>query len=93
MPRINGILYSYCGLVCSFCKAFREGECKGCDVHAGVCEFAKCCIRRGLRCCFECKDFPCKLHSEGFIWETEEFGKLKWKVYSDVFLSIFKKAK
>jgi len=91
MPRAENILYSYCGLVCSYCKAYLNGLCKGCDVHEDECEYIKCCRRKNVRCCLECNEFPCNLHTNGFSWETEEYGKLKWRVYSDVFLEIFKR--
>ncbi|RLF07756.1 MAG: hypothetical protein DRJ60_01945 [Thermoprotei archaeon] len=93
MPRISDVLYSYCGIVCSLCRAYTQGECEGCDAHINVCEYAKCCLNKGLKCCFECGDFPCKLHKEGFTWVTEEFGILKWRVYSDIFLDIFRRMK
>jgi len=89
MPKISGVSISYCGLVCEFCVAFTSGKCRGCDAHADVCEFARCAIERGVSCCLGCGDFPCKLHSEGFDWETDEFGKLRWRVYSEIFLRVF----
>ena len=89
MPEAVGVLVSYCGLVCSFCPAYRLGSCRGCDAHVDECFFAKCASGRGLRCCFFCEEFPCRVHREGFEWETLEFGKLRWRVFSDVFLSIF----
>ena len=92
MPRVNNIYISYCGLVCQFCKAYVNKRCEGCDVHIEACKYANCAGRKNLRCCLECKDFPCKLHREGFVWETEEFGKLNWKVFSEVFLRVFSQA-
>lgn len=91
MPRASDVLYSYCGIVCNFCKALVQGDCKGCDFHVNSCEYAKCCLSKGLRCCLECEGFPCKLHEEGFTWSVEGLGTLNWRVYSDVFLRIFKK--
>lgn len=93
MPRVSNALYSYCGIVCSFCRRFAQGECHGCDVHADACEYIKCCLRRGLRCCLECGEFPCKLHSEGFVWVTEELGALNWRVYGNEFLDMFRRAR
>ncbi|MEM2214628.1 MAG: hypothetical protein QXD66_05310 [Candidatus Nezhaarchaeales archaeon] len=90
MPRVSNVLYSHCGIICSFCKAFVQGDCRGCDAHIDACDYIKCCLKRRLKCCFDCIEFPCKLHEEGFTWETEEYGPLKWKVYSDVFLRIFR---
>lgn len=91
MPKVENVLCSYCGIVCSFCKAYTKGLCEGCDAHADECEYIKCCIAKGIKCCLQCEEFPCTLHFEGFPWETDEYGKLRWKVYSDVFLEIFKR--
>ncbi|MEM4576725.1 MAG: hypothetical protein QW701_04600 [Candidatus Nezhaarchaeales archaeon] len=93
MPRISNVLYSYCGIVCSFCKAFVNGDCGGCDRHTEACEYAKCCLNRSVKCCFECSEFPCRLHVEGFAWSTEELGTLNWKVYSRGFLNMFRPKK
>ncbi len=91
MPRVGNVLISYCGIVCEYCPAYRLGKCPGCDAHAEYCEFIKCTKRRGVDNCLLCSEFPCKLHIEGFNWVTEEFGELKWKVYSEIFLQIMKK--
>jgi len=88
MPKLGDVLYAYCGLLCELCPAYVKKLCEGCDAHVDTCLFAKCAIEKGVRCCFECTKFPCQLHKEGFMWETEEYGKLKWKVYSEVFLNI-----
>ncbi len=88
MPELGGVLYSYCGLLCELCPAYVRDLCEGCDAHIGECLFAKCAVDKGARCCFECSSFPCQLHREGFTWETGEYGKLKWRVYSKVFLDI-----
>jgi len=89
MPELSGVLYGYCGVLCELCPAYvRRKTCNGCDTYADECRFAKCAIEKGVKCCFECIEFPCQLYREGFTWETEEHGKLKWKVYSKVFLDI-----
>ncbi len=90
MPRAGSIMVSYCGVVCEYCPAYRKGLCPGCDQHADECEYIKCALDRNVENCLLCDEFPCKLHEEGFDWTTEEYGKLKWKVYSDVFLRIMK---
>lgn len=90
MPKINNIMYGYCGLICEFCKVKLNNFCRGCDVHVDFCIFAKCARYRELKSCLSCKDFPCKIHIDGFNWQTEEYGEIKWKVYSDILLNIFK---
>lgn len=91
MPKVNNVLVSYCGVLCYYCPAYRRGLCEGCDVHADVCEFAKCARRRDLTCCLQCDEFPCRTHEEGFEWSTEEFGLLNWRIYSDVFIEVLRR--
>ncbi|MET1160361.1 MAG: DUF3795 domain-containing protein [Thermoprotei archaeon] len=93
MPRVNGVLYGYCGLLCEYCKAYLAKECPGCDAHADQCEFIKCAREKNVKICLACRDFPCQLHKRGFTWYTEEYGKLQWRVYSDVFIRIFEELK
>jgi len=90
VPRIRGLLISYCGVVCEFCPAYRGGKCPGCDPHADACEYIKCAREKELTSYFLCGEFPCRLHEEGFAWKTEELGELRWKVYSSVFTSMKK---
>ena len=89
MPRVKDVLVSYCGVVCEFCMAYVRKLCGGCDMHVDECVYARCALDRGVRACLECENFPCRVHREGFRWETEEFGTLRWKVYSDIFLKLF----
>ena len=91
MPKIDNLLISYCGVICQYCPAYRRGLCLGCDAHVGECKFARCVRERGVGNCLLCSEFPCKLHTEGFEWLTEEYGKLRWKIYSNIFLQIMKK--
>ena len=93
MPKLNGVYISYCGLICQLCPAFRTKNCEGCDVHTEACNFAKCAKDKGLISCFLCDNFPCNLHKEGFLWETDEFGTIRWKVFSDIFVKIFRPGK
>jgi len=90
MPRVGEILVSYCGIVCSYCPAYRKKLCSGCDAHADECRYIKCAVARGVKSCLLCPEFPCRLHREGFKWYTEEYGELVWRIYSDVYLSIMK---
>lgn len=89
MPSINNVMYGYCGLFCEFCKNKLNGFCRGCDAHFDECMFAKCVVDRRVKCCLNCKDFPCELHVNGFDWYTEDYGKIRWKVYSDILLKMF----
>ncbi len=97
-------LISYCGICCSLCPAFREKECPGCQKLLelyGRCEIAKCASSKNIKCCFLCKDFPCKLFEEGFDWNLDEIpefkefklGIVKWKPYSKEYIKLFKLGK
>ena len=88
MPEFRGLLIGFCGLACQFCRAYERGLCEGCDAHVGECAFAICASKKGIKCCLSCEGFPCELHREGFDWETPTHGKLRWRVFSDVFLDI-----
>ena len=89
MPKVNGVLYGYCGLLCEFCKGYIEGMCPGCDAHTSLCRYVQCAIESRVKTCLACPSFPCKLHLEGFYWDTEEFGRIRWRVFSDILLKIF----
>jgi len=93
MPRVSNVLVSYCGVVCEYCPAYRKKLCPGCDPHVDECEYIKCAINRNVKSCLLCSRFPCSLHEEGFEWATEEYGKLMWKIYSDIFLWIMNKTR
>lgn len=88
MPRVKEVLVSHCGLICEYCKAYLKKLCLGCDHHVDECQYAKCVLERGVKACTSCEDFPCNLHVNGFTWETSEYGKLKWRVFSRVYMEI-----
>jgi len=88
MPHVGGLLVSYCGIICQFCPAYRRGLCEGCDPHIDECYFAACAVKRGLKSCLLCGEFPCQAHWEGFPWESSKYGKVRWRVFSDIFLKI-----
>jgi len=62
-----------CGIYCGFCPVFNleQNRCFGCEwldkqlkkrgKHEG-CVFWECTQNRNLKCCFQCKEFPCKTH-------------------------------
>ena len=63
-----------CGVYCGFCKAFRldKNRCLGCEwanrllrkarENQKGCIFFECTQSKGVKCCFQCKEFPCKTH-------------------------------
>ena len=93
-------LISYCGICCSLCPPYREKQCPGC-LKLEECKIAKCAKSKGIRYCFLCEKFPCKLFEEGFDWnldkipEFKEFklGTVKWKPFSKEYIKLFKLGK
>ena len=60
MRENNKTIIGSCGLVCSQCDSFKDGQCKGCRHEATMsnnCEIMKCCMSRGHTTCAECTDF------------------------------------
>lgn len=87
-----------CGICCSFCPLFRIEKCPGC-LSLPSCKIRSCSIKKNLKSCFFCEEFPCKLYEKGFPWDLSEFSTTKnppkeivqWKPYSEVYISIFKR--
>lgn len=66
MKDINPNQVAYCGLVCDLCHL--AGKCSGCRTERNICGKhlseagcfqRECCIKRHIRGCWECGDFPC----------------------------------
>jgi len=53
-----------CGLVCEKCPMFAKKECPGCSPNE-FCPLPDCAKKKGVKLCFECKEFPCKKNFEG----------------------------
>jgi hypothetical protein len=63
-----------CGVYCGFCQAFilDQNRCLGCEWANGLlrktrenrkgCVFFECTKSKDVKCCFQCKEFPCKTH-------------------------------
>lgn len=96
----NSNLISYCGICCSLCPPFRNGECPGC-MELEDCKIHQCAKSKNIRYCFLCDEFPCNLFEKGFDWDLDAFsslkefklGVVKWKPYSDVYIKLFKMVK
>lgn len=56
---------SRCGIECSKCEFKDSMGCKGCvnikNPFWGECAVKKCAEEKNLKCCGECKEFPCEL--------------------------------
>jgi hypothetical protein len=59
---------AYCGLFCGGCKNYKENmNCQGCRNEKSLvddCPTRACAIKRGLRHCGECDEFPCPVLKE-----------------------------
>jgi hypothetical protein len=63
-----------CGVSCGFCPTFRleKNRCFGCKWANGMlrksrenqkgCVFFECAQTKNVECCFQCNEFPCKIH-------------------------------
>lgn len=70
MPEnINVVMFAPCGMNCKVCykHCYYKNPCEGClksDVgkpeHCRKCKIKDCVKEKGLRYCFECKEYPCK---------------------------------
>ena len=54
-----------CGIACEKCPRMVKGICpngeKGCEPRESkFCKVASCALKRGVRMCFECSEFPCE---------------------------------
>ena len=93
-------LISYCGICCSLCPPFRNGDCSGC-LELDECKINQCAKSKKIRYCFSCKEFPCELFEKGFDWDLDVFpslkkfspGVVKWKPFSNTYIQYFKMVK
>jgi len=61
-----------CGIACEKCPRMITDECPSGDVGCTpkenkFCKIATCAFRKGVRLCFECKEFPCETTKTGPI--------------------------
>lgn len=80
-------MVSVCGTYCGFCPAFRKYQCLGCygvNERAKLsCAMYRCAREKGIRSCFLCDDFPCKIHFEkGLIYKHSFLQGLKTSDFS-----------
>jgi hypothetical protein len=78
---------SICGTCCGFCPAFRGQKCPGCyavNKEAKLsCAMYRCAIKKSIRTCFLCEEFPCKIHFEkGLIYKRSFLEALKASDFS-----------
>jgi hypothetical protein len=53
-------LGSYCGIYCGKCPKYIDGKCPGCkEAVKSECKIRACGEAKGIKCCTECKGFPC----------------------------------
>ncbi len=55
---------AYCGINCTECKNYRQNaNCKSCreeELLIDDCTTKKCCVKKDIDFCSECKIFPCE---------------------------------
>jgi len=71
------------------CPAYKVKDCPGC-LQLDECRIVECAKSKGIRYCFSCKEFPCRLFEEGFDWDISG-EPLVWKPYGDAYIKFFKK--
>ena len=94
--QISGMLIGCCGICCSLCYGYRSKKCPGC--YETDCKIMECALSKKQKYCFLCADFPCELYENGFEWNLDDFptlsdtewGTIRWKPYSDVYIKVFK---
>lgn len=67
---IDNIMFAPCGMNCKVCykHCYSKKPCAGClksdmgkPEHCRKCKIKDCVKSKGLKYCFECSDYPCKL--------------------------------
>jgi len=61
-----------CGIACEKCPKMQVGNCPngiaGCIARENkFCQICNCALPKGVKLCFECKDFPCEMTKQGPI--------------------------
>ena len=59
-----------CGIACEKCPRMVQSKCPSGDTGCipkenKFCKIATCAHRKGIRLCFECRDFPCEITKSG----------------------------
>jgi hypothetical protein len=80
-----------CGIYCGECRAFIDGQCKGCRSNEGAakcnskeCKIALCVGSKKHKVCMECDEFPCSLFDyfrarrlEDSVWYIDVVRNMK----------------
>jgi hypothetical protein len=61
-----------CGIACEICPKMVKKQCpageNGCQARENkFCRICNCAFQKGVRFCFECKEFPCETTKSGPI--------------------------
>jgi hypothetical protein len=70
--EVSNVRIGVCGIACEKCPRMVSGKCPngptGCVPKENkFCAVATCAHRKGVRLCFECKEFPCETTKSGPI--------------------------
>jgi hypothetical protein len=66
-----------CGVYYPQCPGYKAGHCKGTELHCEktVCDVYNCLIKKGIRYCFQCSEFPDRTQCKLFAKLTEDLQK------------------
>jgi len=69
-------IFGACGIYCELCPLFRDEKCDGCfkrnKWYKPACQLFLCATGKGIKCCFECREFPCQTHYKKDMVYTQE---------------------
>jgi hypothetical protein len=75
-------IFGACGIYCELCPLYRNEKCEGCfkrnEWFKPPCTLVTCTTERGIKCCFECEEFPCETHyKEDMVYSQNSLNN--WK--------------
>jgi hypothetical protein len=75
-------VFGACGIYCELCPLYRSERCEGCfkrnQWFKPACQLFSCATSKGMKCCFECKGFPCDMHyKKDMVYDRESLDN--WK--------------
>jgi hypothetical protein len=77
LPKSEPDLVAVCGIYCGVCPVFGV-KCPGCarDPRSKECALFSCSSSKKVKYCFQCSEFPCRIHYERGIYEAS-LGQLE----------------
>jgi len=74
--------FGACGIYCELCPLYCDEKCEGCfernQWYKPACPLFLCTTDKSVKCCFECREFPCETHyREDMVYTRESLDD--WK--------------